>query len=89
MHRVLGHAVKWAIIGNNPVTAAEPPRVQRTEIEILAPDQIKSVLDALRGRPLYPIVLTGLATGMRRGEMAALRWADIDLTAAKSASSGH
>jgi len=83
LHRVLGHAVKWAIIGNNPVTAAEPPRVQRTEIEILAPDQIKSVLDALRGRPLYPIVVIGLATGMRRGEMAALRWADIDFDGGK------
>ena len=32
-----------------------PPRVQRTEIEILAPDQIKAVLDARRGRPLYPV----------------------------------
>jgi integrase len=83
MHRVLGHAVKWGVIGNNPVASAEPPRVQRTEIQILAPDQIKTVLDALRGRPLYPIVVTGLAPGMRRGEMAALRWADVHLDGGK------
>ena len=79
LHRVFGHAVKWGIVVINPVTAAEPPRVQRTEIQILAPDQIKLVLQALRGRRLYGVALTGLATGMRRGEIVALRWGDIDL----------
>jgi hypothetical protein len=38
LHRVFGHAVKWGVITSNPVTAADPPRVQATEIEILAPD---------------------------------------------------
>jgi integrase len=83
LHRVFGHAVKWSLIGANPISAAEPPRVQRTEIEILAPDQIKAVLDALRDRPLYPVAVIGLATGMRRGEIAALRWADIDFDAGR------
>jgi integrase len=83
LHRVFGHAVKWAVIGNNPVAAAEPPGVQRTEIEILAPDQIKAVLGALRGPPLYPVAVIGLATGMRRGEIAALRWGDVDLDGGK------
>ena len=79
----MGHAVKWSIVGTNPVTAAEPPRVQRTEIEILAPDQIRAVLDALRGRPLYPIAVIGLSTGMRRGEIVAVRWSNIDLDGGK------
>jgi integrase len=83
LHRIFGHAVKWGIIVTNPVTTAEPPRVQRAEIEILAPDQIKTVLDALRGRPLYPVAVIGLATGMRRGEIVALRWGDIDLETGK------
>ncbi|HVB15279.1 MAG TPA: site-specific integrase [Stellaceae bacterium] len=71
------------MIATNPVAAAEPPRVQRTEVEILAPHQIKAVVDALRGRPLYPVAVIGLATGMRRGEIAALRWGDIDLDGGK------
>jgi integrase len=83
LHRVFGHAVKWSVIGANPISAAEPPRVQRTEIEILAPDEIKAVLDALRGRPLYLIAVIALGTGMRRGEIAALRWADLDLDACR------
>jgi integrase len=83
MHRVLGHAVKWGVIANNPVASAEPPRVQRAEIEILAPDQVKIVLKALRDGPLYPVAVVGLATGMRRGEIVALRWSDLDLDQGK------
>jgi len=79
MHQVLGHAVKWSLIVSNPVAAADPPRVERQEVEILAPDQVKTLLDGLRGHRLYPIAVLGLATGMRRGELVALRWGDVDL----------
>jgi len=82
LHRVFFHAVKWGVVTSNPVTA-EPPRVPRTEIEILGPDQVTTVLSALRGQRLYPVVLMGLATGMRRGEVVALRWSDIDLDGGK------
>jgi integrase len=71
--------VQWGLLAANPVATAEPPRVSRTEIEILAPGQIKTVLDALKGRPLYVVAIVGLATGMRRGEIVGLRWGDIDL----------
>jgi integrase len=79
LHRVFGHAMKWSMIANNPIASAEPPAVERTEIKILAPEQIKVVLQGLKGRPLYPIALMGLSTGMRRGELVALRWKDVDL----------
>ena len=52
------------------------------EITILAEDQIGKVLDHLQGRTLRPIVSLALATGMRRGELLAVRWKDIDLDAA-------
>jgi integrase len=78
LHRQFVHAVKWGIVTSNLVTA-EPPRVTRTEIEILGPEQVATVLQALRGQRLYPVALVGLATGMRRGEIVALRWSDVDL----------
>jgi integrase len=83
MHRALGHAAKWSIISVNPVVAAEAPRVERTEIEILSPDQVTTILRMLRDRPIYSIAVLGLATGMRRGELLALRWGDVDLDGCK------
>jgi integrase len=70
-----------------PAKAAlvHPPRVAQAEIEIIREDEIKVVLDVLRGRnpPLYTIAMVALATGMRRGELLALRWKDIELDASK------
>ena len=37
------------------------------------------VLAKLEGHALHPIVALALATGMRRGELLALRWEDVDL----------
>ena len=48
LHRVCGHAVKWGVITANPISAAEPPRVVRPEIRILSPEEIKTVLAAMR-----------------------------------------
>jgi integrase len=53
-----------------------------TEIEIIREDEIKTVLQK-RGRSMYPIAALGLATGMRRGELLASRWQDIDLDGKK------
>jgi integrase len=83
VHRALGHAVKWGMLTVNPVSSAEPPRVERSEIEILTQEQAKAMLNALRGRALHPVAVVGLATGARRGEILALRWADVDLDGGK------
>lgn len=48
------------------------------ELELLTPAQAQAVLRKLEGRSVYPILVTALATGMRRGELLALRWGDVD-----------
>jgi integrase len=83
LHRAFGHAHQWGMIANNPVAAMDSPRVTREEILILTAEQIRSVLKTLRDTTLYKIAALGLSTGMRRGELLALRWADVDLDAAK------
>src|SRR5512141_1828220 len=41
-----------------------------------------AVLEALRGSDLFSIVAAALGTGMRRGELLALRWQDVNLAGA-------
>ena len=79
LHRAVGFAMTWDVVQKNVVSSVRPPRVPEEEIEIIREDDIKIVLQKLRGRPLYPIATLALATGMRRGELLALRWQDVDL----------
>lgn len=82
LHRALGHAHRWGLVQQNVAALVSPPRVVATEIELLAPTQVKTVLQKLQQHPIRPIVVTALATGLRRGELLALRWSDIDLDGA-------
>jgi len=78
LHRALGHAGQWGLVRQNVAKLVDPSRVPATEIAILRSDEL-AMLERLRGRALYPIAITALGTGMRRGELVALRWQDVDL----------
>lgn len=78
LHRALGHAVQWELLPRNVADAVEPPRVSGREIEIVRADAIVPLLRRLKGEAIYPLASLALATGMRRGELLALRWSDID-----------
>jgi integrase len=55
------------------------PKVRRDEIQVLDDNELATLLKHLKGRPIYMPVLMAASTGMRRGEVLALRWKDIDL----------
>jgi integrase len=83
LHKALTVAVEWSLLSRNPAAIAKPPRVQAQEVEIITVEEAQKILQCLRGRALYPIIALALATGMRRGELLALRWGDLDLDAGR------
>jgi integrase len=83
LHKALVVAAEWGLIQQNAADVAKPPPATPVEIEILTEDQVGQVLRALRGRSLYPIAALALATGMRRGELLALAWANVDFAGGK------
>jgi integrase len=81
--RVLNVALKRAralrLIAINPLEGVISPRVERHEIEIPDQDQTTRLLAAAATTRLYVPIFLALATGMRRGEILALRWQEVDL----------
>src|SRR5437870_4471536 len=80
VHRALGQAERWGLVTRNVATLVTPPRRLRREITPLSAAQAKAFLEAARGERLEALYVLALTTGMRRGELLALRWQDIDLT---------
>ena len=83
VHQVLSRAVDWDILSANVGARVSAPRVEQGEVEILTAPVIKAILVKAHNRPIYQIAALALATGMRRGEILALRWQDIDLESAR------
>ena len=79
LHRALKMALKWGLISRNPADAVTPPRPQRSEIHTMTEDDITRFLEAAKATPYYVLFYEALFTGMRRSELLALRWCDVDL----------
>lgn len=49
--------------------------------EVVTPADARAILDSFQGSRLEPLVMFAVATGLRRGELLALAWSDVDLAA--------
>lgn len=74
----LNLAVKWRLIETNPIHAVTPPKVKREPPNVLTAKEAAAYLSAFEGHPIEPIVLLAIGCGLRRSELAALQWSDID-----------
>lgn len=78
LHKALDNAVKWNIVSRNVCDAVSPPRIPRKEQQILNKQQALNLMQHVKEHRLEANLMIALTTGIRRGEMLALRWSDID-----------
>jgi integrase len=87
IHRLLSaslkQAVKWQLLSSNPCSAVAPPRVERKQMRVLDADGAAALIEAARPRAIFMPILLGVACGLRRGEVSALKWRDVDFGAAR------
>lgn len=86
VHRVLkqalAQAVRWGgdwAISRNPCDAVKPPKASPAKMHTYDVEQTVDLLEAVRGSRLFSAVLLAALCGLRRGEIAALRWGQVDL----------
>jgi integrase len=83
MHRVLREAlqqaVQWQMLARNPADAVRPPKAEHKQMSVLDTNAAVELIEAARETPLFVPILLGLRCGMRRGEVVALRWRNVDL----------
>jgi integrase len=83
MHRVLREAlqqaVSWQLLARNPADACRPPKVEHRPMRTYDLVQTAELLAAMRGTRFFIPVVLAVLCGLRRGEIAALRWGQVDL----------
>ncbi|MFL6138770.1 MAG: tyrosine-type recombinase/integrase [Frankiaceae bacterium] len=79
LRAALADAVADELVQRNVAAPVEPPAVVRSRPQPLTRDEAGRLLEAARGDRLYPLWLTLLAVGLRRGECLAVRWNDVNL----------
>jgi integrase len=79
----LHQAVRWGWVRSNVAEMAKPPRVLQKQVHAPSLDVVREVIEAAERRDprLAPLLMLAALTGMRRGELCALRWADVDFDA--------
>lgn len=81
LSQALDQAVTDGALARNPCAAVEPPNVEPFEAYVISEAEQAALLNVAGSHRLVIVLHLGLALGLRRGEILALRWADIDWAA--------
>ena len=79
LHQALKNAVRWNLVPRNVCDAVSlPKQTTQREMQVLTKEQAQTLLETAKGHRLEALLTLAVATGMRRGELLALRWQDIN-----------
>ena len=80
LHSALKKAVQLKMLPYNPTEGVVLPKIEEYNAEIYTDEEIQLAINTARGTSAFLLVFLGLAVGLRRGELDALKWQHIDLT---------
>lgn len=79
LHSALGQALKNGLVTRNVCDAVDKPKKVKTEFIPWTTEQSNYFLSSVKDSRLFPVYMVAWGAGLRRSEIVALRWSDIDL----------
>lgn len=75
----MSRAVRWGLIDANPAKEIDLPAIPKRQLSAVSHDDVRAILAAVAGSDIAPLVTVAIYTGLRQGELLALRWEDVNL----------
>lgn len=78
INSALDKAVKLKMLSENPNLYTSIPKKIKYEAKVLSREDVDRIVADAKGDELYPIIVTTVYTGLRKGEVMALKWESVD-----------
>ena len=78
LHAALDKAVSEKLLFRNPADGCHLPSAKAREMQVLSPEEIQRLLIQAKEDSCFELLLLELSTGLRRGEICALQWDDLN-----------
>lgn len=79
LHRALAIAVKREVIPKNIVDMADPPKQKKHKYQVATLEQLLKIINAAKDTHIFAPIFIAVNAGLRRGEILALKWDNIDM----------
>jgi len=79
LQQCLDQAIRDGLIGDNPARAFHYSKPKKVNADVLTPLEMEDYLDAAERLGYLPMFMLALTTGIRQGELIALKWSDLDI----------
>jgi len=79
LHKALDDGARWSLLVRNVADLVDTPRRSTPEMVALRAEDAIRLMNCVKGDPLEGFYITALTTGLRLGELQALRWHELDL----------
>ena len=89
IHTALVQALRWELVVRNVSELVDPSRTEKYEPQTLEADQVRRLFAEAAGSRFEALWVLAATTGMRQGQLLALRWRDIDLAKGALAATGN
>jgi integrase len=81
LHKSLKQVVRWRLAPRNVADDVDAPKVHKEEVHPLTNEQARKLVDTAQGDRLEALYVVAVQSGLRQGELLALKWEDVDFEA--------